>query len=180
MSRWNKVLYSFAWVTLAVAMTLILTVTFWLVAPYRGLYDVPQPFPMSSSNVEVGQLASYTVKYCVDESLPLPMTVQREMELQGANGAIFPLAPPIEYLIKDRCETRVLSFGVPFYMPLGEYHIHYTTSLKVNPFREVRQTFQSQNFTIVPSTVLERQAQEAAALVRETAKSAAKELSKKK
>lgn len=180
MSRWNKVLYGAAWATLLAAIALILTITFWLVAPYRGLYNVPQPFVVTNGPVEVGQLVRYTVSYCVDERLPLPITVQRELELQGPDGLIFPLAPPIGYLIKERCETRPLSFGVPFYIPAGDYHIHYTTALQVNPFRQVNQSFQSAEFQIVPSTMLRREAEEAARVVQETAKRTAAELTKSK
>lgn len=172
----KKVFYGFAWATIVAALLMIGTMTYWMTWPYSGLYNVRQPFPMTSTTVEQGSLGSYTVSYCVDERLPLPITVSRELELQRAGYQLFPLAPPISYVIEKRCETRKLVFGIPTYIPTGTYHIHYLTSLRVNPFREIQQTFVSEDFEIVESTKIKKEAAEAADLVRHDAIKAAKDL----
>ena len=146
----NKLFYGVAWVTIIAALASILTVTYWMVRPYTGLYNVPQPFVVTPTTVEVGHLVNYKVHYCVDESLPLPITVTRELELQGPNGMTFPLTPQIGYVITHRCEDRTLAFGVASFVPPGTYHIHYNTDLRVNPFRDIRQQFVSEDFVIVP------------------------------
>ena len=176
----KKLFYGGAWLTIAAALFSILTVTYWSVAPYRGLYDVPQPFVVTTNPVEVGQLVSYTVRYCVDEKLPLPITVSREMELQGPGNLLFPLSPNINYQITQRCETRTLAFGIANYVPPGTYHVHYNTDLKVNPVREIQQQFISADFVVVPSKVLEHEAVEAAELLKNTAKTTATDLAKPK
>jgi hypothetical protein len=144
-----KILYGGAWATIVAAIFLISLVTVWLVRPYRGLYDVNAPFKVEPAVVQVGALLHYNVQYCVDEDLPLPISVSREMEMQSPEGYIFPIAPPIGYLIQERCESRELTIGVPAFVPSGVYHIHYTTALEVNPFRVIRQSFVSQEFEIV-------------------------------
>jgi hypothetical protein len=171
----NKLFLGVAWVTLIAALFSILMVTYWMVRPYTGLYNVPQPFPVNPAVAQVGHLVSYTVSYCIDETLPLPLTVTREMELQGPNGMLFPLSPTIGYMITQRCETRTLAFGIATYVPPGTYHVHYNTDLRVNPFRDIHQQFVSQNFVIVP----DKTAAEAAKVVKDTATQTAKDLKKK-
>jgi hypothetical protein len=149
MSRASKALYTVAWTTLALAMTAILTLTFWAVYPYQGLHDVKVPLPIERPVVETGSLQTYTVEYCVDERLPLPITVSRELEMQTDAGSIFPIAPPVTYLITQRCETRHMSFGIASYIPAGKYHLHYITGLQVNPIRVIRQSFVTEPFEVV-------------------------------
>jgi hypothetical protein len=146
-----------------------------MVRPYRGLYDVVQPVRVITNPTEVSTLAAYQIHYCIDGALPLPIAISRELELQGPDGMVFPIAP-IGYLITERCETRTFAFGIPAYVPVGTYHIHFITSVRVNPVREIRQRFVSENFEIV----LNKVATVAAKKVVDTATQTAKDLKTKK
>jgi hypothetical protein len=103
------------------------------------------------------------------------------MELQDGTGkTVLPIAPPISYLIEERCETRSMAFGIPTFAPTGTYHLHYITSLQVNPVRQVRQAFTSTEFEIVENESLKMDAVEAAKLVLEAAEIAKTKLAKEK
>lgn len=173
--KWNVVFNVMAWITITFALVSILLFTFLMVRPYRGLYDVTQPVPIMTKTVEVGALAVYQIHYCIDNELPLPLATTRELELQGPDGLVLAIAPPIEYLILNRCETRTFAFGVPTYIPAGEYHVHFITDVRVNPVRDIRQRFVSENFQIV----LSQNAFRAAKKVVDTAVQTAKDLKKR-
>jgi hypothetical protein len=173
--------YGTAWAVILSALLLIAGATYWVTYPYRGLYDVPDPIQIDQPVIHHGELLTYTVHYCVDESLPLPLRVTRELQLQGPDEMIFPLAPFIGYQIQERCESRTLAIGVAAYFPEGTYHIHFTTELEVNPLRTIRQSFRSTDFRIERSHKIEEAAAEAqerilaeAAIAREKLKNEAK------
>lgn len=177
---WNKLVYGLAWAVILSALLLIGGATYWVTYPYRGLYDVPQPIPIDQQVIRHGELLTYTVHYCVDESLPLPLRVTRELQLQGPDQMVFPIAPFIGYEIKERCETRRLAIGIPSFFPEGTYHVHFMTELEVNPLRTIRQSFQSTDFRIEKSHAIERDAEIAADKVLKDADVAAEKLKTEK
>lgn len=149
----SKVFLTGIWSAIISAIGMGLLGLFWLLWPYGGLnatlhVDTPQ--------VQQGTLMSYTIKYCVDDAVPLPIIITREFELQSTqdNMLTFAIAPPLSYVIQNRCESFTRVVGVPIYMPLGTYHIHSHSSLKVNPLRSIDQTFSSDTFRIIPSISL--------------------------
>ena len=157
LSPLTRLFYAVAWVGILTGLAVTLTLGYWKLAPYSGLTDVPQPFPIEQSVARKGQLVTYTMSYCVDASLPLPITVHRSLELQNGDpdaplGSL-PIAPPIEYEITQRCETRDFFVGLPMYVPAGRYHIHTHTTLQVNPIRQIRQAWVSAEFDVLPALV---------------------------
>lgn len=154
---WGNLVYAFAWGVIVSALLLIGTFTYWTTYPYRGLHDVVEPIPISEPVVAHGQLLTYTISYCVDESLPLPMKLYREFRLQGPDGIIFPLPAFVDYEISQRCETRRFAIDIPYYYPEGVYRLHVTTELQVNPLRFVKQAFVSDQFRIIKPPVPSKQ-----------------------
>lgn len=146
--------YAAAWFGIAVGIIGFTTLGYWRVAPYNGLVNVKQPFPVAQEVVYKAQLITYTMSYCVEQEVPLPITVHRSIELQNINrdapvGSL-PIAPALEYEIMERCESRDFFIGIPMYVPAGVYHVHTQTSLQVNPVREIKQSWISENFSIAP------------------------------
>lgn len=151
----QRAFYAASWAGILAGLILCLTLGFWKLYPYKGLTDVPQPFKIAQTTAPKGTLVTYTVSYCVDQALPLPLTVHRSLELQSLDpnaplGSL-PIAPPIEYEITQRCETRDFFVGLPMYVPVGKYHIHTQTTLQVNPIRQIRQAWQTEDFEVVPA-----------------------------
>ena len=148
-----KAYYTAAWFGIFVGIIGFTTLGYWRVAPYNGLTEVTSPFPVKQEAVYKGQLVTYTMSYCVEQDVPLPITVHRAIELQNADNTApvgsLPIAPPLEYEITERCESRDFFIGIPMYVPVGTYHVHTTTHLQVNPVREVTQSWYSENFKIL-------------------------------
>jgi hypothetical protein len=149
----QRILYSAAWTAILATLLSLFVACWWMLAPHQGLVSqITPPLQVKESVVQAGGVLQYTVHYCVDESLPLPITVDRVLELQPTNSeepVSWPVAPTIAYTITQRCETKTRLMGVPSFIPAGTYHIHSTTSLQVNPLRPVKQYWQSGDFLIV-------------------------------
>ena len=149
---WSQTFLFSAWAGIVSAVLLAATAICWMVVPYKGLTVTPRPFAVDNHRVEQESLVRYTVRYCVDGTIPVPVTVNRELELQAADSTVFSVAPPISYEITERCEVRTLLIGIPSYLPPGKYHIHSMTELRVNPLRTIRQKFSSEEFQVVATT----------------------------
>lgn len=122
---------------------------YWMLRPYHGLTVAPHGMGIDKGTVEAGDLIRYSWSYCVDTALPVPITIDRELELQAGDGIIFAVSPPMSYQIEARCEARTVFLGIPSYLPAGMYHLHMHTTLRVNPLREIRQNFESEKFIVV-------------------------------
>jgi hypothetical protein len=144
-------LYSAGLVGVCSACALLVWVIVCLTWPYTGLIEVKgpdmDPLGVGARTAKAGEVATYTFAYCVDERLPLPLNVNREMELVS-DGSLSYLAPPISYTIRDRCETRHIMVGIPDYIPAGRYRLKTHTSLQVNPFRVIREDWTSDPFEV--------------------------------
>lgn len=149
-----RVYYGLGWLAILTALLVMFTGIWWIVGPHKGLIMQQDPALQVTENVvQAGSVIQYTIKYCVDEALPLPITVDRLLELQPAVGegdpVSWPIAPAISYEIKERCETKTRLLGVPLFIVPGKYHIHSTSTLQVNPLRQIKQDWQSSEFEIV-------------------------------
>lgn len=138
------------WASIFSAISIGVLGLFWLLWPYGGMQYNLQV--IGKSPIQAGTLLTYTSKYCVSPGVPLPITIQREYELQSGDELMtFPIAPSLSYTIQKPCEEFTRVIGVPSYMPAGMYHIHAHTSMRVNPVRTIDQTFVSNLFEIVPA-----------------------------
>jgi hypothetical protein len=157
MSILKRLFHAIAWLTIFLSIGACLTGLWWQLGPHHGIVaQTKPPLHVNQSIVLPGTLLSYTVKYCVDESLPLPITIDQMLELQSDEGnpIIWPIAPQVSYIITQRCETKTQFIGVPSFVPGGRYHLHAVTSLPVNPIRTIKQTWQSNDFTILSDVKL--------------------------
>jgi hypothetical protein len=137
-----------AWAAILTAVGGGALALFWLLWPYGGLAMTPAVFSVDKRAVGAGELVQYTVRYCVDSGLPIPIGVDRELELQSGDGVAYAIAPAMNYQIVNRCEVRRVFLGIPDYLPPGRYHVHANTTLQVNPLRAIRQKFESETFTV--------------------------------
>jgi hypothetical protein len=147
-SRW---FIGAAWAVIASAMVLICMVTFWLVYPYPGLTSDAQRPEVRTPIVAQGEVLRYDVSYCYEGSLPVYISVFRELRKveNDQEVIIFPISSSIRYQITERCETRNIAFPIPVGQPPGTYRIYYVSDLEVNPFRTIQQSWKSSDFEIV-------------------------------
>ena len=137
-----------AWSTIFLALACVFMCIWWMLYPYQGLSQQGETFVVLPSVATPGTLVSYRSIFCVDDSLPLPITVFRELELQGPESIVFGIPPPMSYVMTTRCTDRKIVIGIPMYIPTGVYHIHLNTAIQVNPLRTIRQTFITKDFSI--------------------------------
>ena len=130
-------------IILAVAM---LTVqTFWLTWPYTGITALEAT--SDGRTFIAGGLYRWTLKYCVSASVPLPIVLDRELELVNHHTR-FSL-PVVAYSITHRCETIARATILPTDTPSGTYHLVIHTRLSVNPLRDIAQEWQGDDFVVV-------------------------------
>jgi hypothetical protein len=144
-SKCERVYRTVVSIGMGAAFVLLAIVGWWLLYPYQGVSK--WEFVFDTPVVQQGALFRWHVNYCVDGSTPLPVTIQRELELQN-HTVIFPM-PEVSHAIVKPCETKHRAMGVPEYAPPGVYRIVITTRLQVNPFRVVQQSWVSPPFTVV-------------------------------
>lgn len=149
-SSHSKLFFGLAWVTLLAAIGLVSLVTYWLVWPAPGLTGLPGRIPIQTHEVSPGDVLKYTVDYCTTASLPMAINVTRELRQLDGEKLVFPLPPELGYQVLQPCEIRNIAVGLGVYFPPGKYQIHYLVTTYPNPLRVVRQTFVSEEFTILP------------------------------
>lgn len=122
---------------LSTALGLVLWVVWLLVIPYPAVssFTIKSLTPI----VKAGELYKWQVNYCV-EGAPTSLTIGRELEEQSGNRTRYPL-PTIESRVMQRCEQMSRTVLLPDELPPGQYHLHITTTVRVNPLRTVQQTF---------------------------------------
>lgn len=135
--------------TFLTAFGLLSLILYWLIRPYDGFTKFE--IISDAQPVVQGGLYQWSVNHCIDNSIPLPVTINREIELQN-HKTRFPL-PVISYIVSERCESYSRAAVIPEDTPPGTYHLHVHTSIKVNPFRTVDQEFTGNNFEIVLRTL---------------------------
>ena len=129
---------------LVCAVAMLSIQTFWLKWPYAGIMSLTAtsgPGPFKS-----GGLYRWTIKYCVADSTPLPVALDRELELVNHHTRF--ALPVVSYSITHRCETIERATVLPTDTPAGVYHLIIHTRLSVNPLRDVAQEWQGDDFLI--------------------------------
>jgi hypothetical protein len=105
-------------------------------------------FMMDTPKVRAGEMASYTVDFCVDGQLPLQVSTDREF-VSLAPQIHSPITPSMSFAITKRCNQRRMFLAVPAHLPAGLYRLVWYTQLNVNLLRTVTQSFESVNFEVV-------------------------------
>jgi len=141
-----RTLYTLAVMVFLATMVFLSYLALVLFTPRRGI----DTFTVKSVDKVVvqGHIYRWTVSYCVADDVPLPVMIDREIELQN-HKIRFPLSV-IQYTITERCETFTRAFALPYDTPPGVYHLHIHTSIEYHPLRIVRQEWQGDEFQVVP------------------------------
>lgn len=144
-----EVFLGIGWATVIWGLLTVAAATWWMLYPYKGLAFREPELPISPVTFVRGtdKYVRYTLSYCVDRGLNLPLEIQRELSIESGDS-VLPIAPPMEYFVRERCETRNMLLAVPEGVDPGLYRIVVHTKLQVNPIRAVFQSVKTQPFTI--------------------------------
>ena len=144
-SRSTSIIMWVSAVTMSLTLVALGVVLWWLLYPYKGVVNLK--IVSSSPTVELGSLYQWNIAYCVDNSPPYGVVIERELELEN-HQMRFPL-PPISYVGTKKCEEFTRSALIPDDLPVGEYHLNIILSVKVNPIRYVHQAFRGDQIEVV-------------------------------
>lgn len=128
-----------SWLTIILALSLLLLVGFWLIYPYK-------PFVVNNVTSEIetinpGETYKYSVSYCKYSNLSA--LVSKTL----VNDILIPFSP-YESNIPTGCQTRDVYTEIPDYVPSGVYHIHIVSAYQVNPIRNVTVFYETPAFII--------------------------------
>lgn len=138
----SKLFQCIAFVTLLLAIVLILFIGFNLIYPYKTI-EVVQPVPVCKEVYRPGETLGVCMDYVkhTDQSA----RVQRAF----IDGVIFSL--PVyksSYLTGKHCIEDITTV-IPESLPAGTYYMHVIIEYDFPPFRTVTYTFDTQKFTVV-------------------------------
>jgi hypothetical protein len=130
--------------TLAIAACLLGTMLWWMLYPYRGVTSYA--ITSQTGHTHPGGLYSWTVSYCVAADVPLPMTLDREIEIVD-HQTRYPL-PTVSYIMRSPCETFTRSVLLPDALPAGLYRLIIHTAVRYNPMRVIAQDWTGDVFEV--------------------------------
>jgi hypothetical protein len=148
-------IHHLAGVTLTIALFLLLLAGYWLFWPSQGFTKVDIEFVDRDGHVvkdvpfvRPGEEIAYQVSYCVDESVPIPVTVRRAIELQ--NHVVTYGLSEIAYQVTSPCESVIRILTIPAMVRPGEYRIRVYTDIQGSPIRRIYQSWASPVFRVLP------------------------------
>lgn len=127
--------------TLGVAFSIIVTVSYWLIHPYRPMTIGTRPLPVINKEVKQGSILYYSLDYC--KTMELPVTVRRRF----VDGLIYSL-PDISANNAVGCREQIIGMEIPQNLPTGDYVLAITYSYQVNPIRKVEVGTHTEKFVI--------------------------------
>ena len=130
--------------TLAIAACLLGTMLWWLLYPYQGVTSFA--VVSQTGHAHPGDLYTWTVSYCVAVDVPLPITLDREIEIVN-HQTRYPL-PTLNYIMRSPCETFTRSVVLPDGLPPGQYRLLIHTWVRYNPLRVVAQDWTGDTFEV--------------------------------
>ena len=137
----NKALQIISWITIALALGVILVITYWLIYPYEPI-TFSQPHRILTPEINQGEHLVYEVDYCKNT------TVTPIVTRTFVDGIIYSVPEIVATNKEIGCRVQVVQMYVPKALPSGDYHIEINYKYKVNPIRDITVTTVTDNFTI--------------------------------
>lgn len=141
MNPFQKLFYYIAWVGIAGAITIILILTYWFVAPYNVVTFQGDNAKLVETTVKSGGYLQIKQDYC--KKMALPARVSCEF-IDGLTYSV-----PVYNSDRDLgCAKRIEFKYVPKALSAGNYKLQCVYSYRVNPLRTVEYTLVTGIFTI--------------------------------
>jgi len=136
----NKIFPKIAYLTIGIALILIVTFLYWSLFPYQPL--VLSNIKLNKTEVIRGEHLQISFDYCKSVNL------SADMYITFIDGIIYNTPPQVSNLPKG-CSSSVLSVYVPRALPTGEFMLKGVFKYKVNPIRSVEANGLTQKFIIL-------------------------------
>lgn len=124
----------------------VLTVSYWLLFPYKTVTYNTKQFPVLNKDkvVKAGDVLLYHGDSCRHRV--------GEIRLHRAliNHTVIDFPDTIFFQDKVECKRlKNASITIPSYAPSGVYHLEITNTMKVNPLREISTKVKTENFYVI-------------------------------
>lgn len=138
----RKIAYAFMWLTITIALGLMLTFIYWLVYPYKTA-EFKLPFEVMNENKIVmrGERLRYKIDYCkYTDQMP-------DVTKFFIDGVIYE-TPASPGLARIGCNVDISDVYVPRAIPPGKYSLKIVARYKLNPIRTIEIVNYTEPFTV--------------------------------
>jgi hypothetical protein len=140
----RKILNLVSYLTLLMALVVVLIVTYWMTYPYKPVEFKNLPHKIDTKQIKAGEYLTMNVDYCKYS------TVVPVINTAFIDGIIYyvPQEGTIN-TVKPGCGENKVFIYIPKALPPGNYSVHRTWKYKVNPLRTITIYTQSETFEVV-------------------------------
>jgi PDZ domain-containing secreted protein len=138
----NKIFYAISWVTIILALFLLLVISYWTLFPKTPIEFEPV-HKVINKKVESGDYLAYTVKYC--KYLDISPLVSKAF----VDGIVYEIPQAVYEAYKPGCGEVEVMLYVPRNLPPGEYYIQTTHRYQVNPIQTVDIVTRTEQFKVI-------------------------------
>jgi len=137
----NKVFTYISYVTIALALAIILLITFWSVYPYETI--VVNGTNVINRVVKQDETLQYTLDYC--KYTERDVLISRRF----VDGIIFSV-PDVTASNPEGCRKSLIGIEIPTTLPPGTYYLDIIYAYKVNPIRTMATHSRTELFIVEP------------------------------
>lgn len=140
----NKILQWIAYITILVALGMMLIFGYWMLYPYNPIVYKDPVYPVlnEGKTVEVGGILKYEVSYCKYSSV-YPTVIKRYVD-----GLIYE-TPAGRGVVYEGCREQIIDNLVPSTLVPGKYKMEIIIEYQMNPVRKITYTNYTEEFTVV-------------------------------
>jgi hypothetical protein len=138
----NKLYYVISWVTIVLALFLLVVASYWTLFPKTPIEFEPV-HKVITKTVESGDYLAYQVKYC--KYLDISPLVSKAF----VDGIVYEIPQAVYEAYKPGCGVAEVRLYVPRNLPPGQYYIQTTHRYQVNPIQKVDIVTTTEKFEVV-------------------------------
>lgn len=137
----QKILYFFSWLTIIIAIGLVILGSVWLLYPYKIIDFSNLPQEVTNKTVNPGEHIRFKIAYCKYQDMKSEVTVS------FVDGFIYN-TPTIPFNLLEGCHSDIFSVYVPKAIPPGVYSVQILYRHHPNPIRAIDTITITEKFTV--------------------------------
>lgn len=138
----RKGLFIFSMTTLAITISLLCYLIFYLVYPFKTIEYQQNPAKVLTPVVVAGDNVKYEVNYC------RYIKTHAKVSRQFIDGVIY-TTPSFEQTLPTGCHKVVMAVKVPTTLNPDKYHLKILVSFEINKLRTIEKSFETESFEVI-------------------------------
>ena len=130
--------------TLAVAISLSMLMSYWVLWPYQIVTLASHVVPTDKRTYLPGERVSYELDYC--KFVPLVGQISRAL----VDGVRVSYPTTSSFLSVGCRKVWISDLRIPLYTPPGVYHLEMAAQYDPNPFRTIVINYETKEFVVIP------------------------------